>query len=46
MSQSNHWKLGLFVVSGALSFLVAGRTVGHQAIRAALTTPVETLRTE
>ena len=37
---------GLFVVSGALSFLVAGLTVGHQAIRAALTNPVETLRTE
>ncbi len=37
---------GLFVVSGALSFLVAGLTVGHQAIRAALANPVETLRTE
>ena len=36
----------LFVVSGALSFLVAGLTVGHQAMRAALTNPVETLRTE
>ncbi len=38
--------VGLFVVSGALSFLVAGLTVGHQAMRAALTNPVETLRTE
>ncbi len=37
---------GLFVVSGALSFLIAGLTVGQQAIRAALTNPVETLRTE
>ena len=37
---------GLFVVSGALSFLVAGLTVGHQAIRASMTNPVETLRTE
>ena len=38
--------IGLFVVSGALSFLIAGLTVGHQAMRAALTNPVETLRTE
>ena len=38
--------VGLFVVSGALSFLIAGLTVGHQAMRAALTNPVETLRTE
>ena len=37
---------GVFVVSGALSFLIAGLTVGHQAMRAALTNPVETLRTE
>ncbi len=37
---------GLFVVSGALSFLIAGLTVGQQAIRASLTNPVETLRTE
>ena len=37
---------GLFLTSGALSFLVAGLTVGHQAIRASLTNPVETLRTE
>ena len=37
---------GLFVVSGALSFLIAGLTVGHQAMRAALTNPVQTLRTE
>ena len=38
--------VGLFVVSGALSFLIAGLTVGHQAMRAALTNPVDTLRTE
>ena len=38
--------VGLFVVSGALSFLVAGLTVGHQAMRAALTNPVDTLRTK
>ena len=37
---------GLFLVSGALSFLVAGLTVGQQAIRASMTNPVETLRTE
>ena len=37
---------GLFVVSGALSFLVAGLTVCQQAIRASTTNPVETLRTE
>ena len=37
---------GLFLTSGALSFLVAGLTVGHQAVRAALANPVETLRTE
>ena len=37
---------GLFLTSGALSFLVAGLTVGHQAIRASMTNPVETLRTE
>ena len=37
---------GLFVVSGALSFLVAGLTVSQQAIRASMTNPVETLRTE
>ena len=38
--------VGLFLLSGALSFLVAGLTVGHQAMRAALTNPVETLRTK
>ena len=37
---------GLFLTSGALSFLVAGLTVGQQAIRASTTNPVETLRTE
>ena len=36
---------GLFLVSGALSFAIAGLTVGHQAMRAALTNPIETLRT-
>ena len=38
--------VGLFLLSGALSFLVAGLTVGSQAMRAALTNPIETLRTE
>ena len=36
----------LFLLSGALSFAIAGVTVGHQAMRAALTNPIETLRTE
>ena len=53
---ANHWLqefayrveigVGLFLVSGALSFVIAGLTVGHQALRAALTNPIETLRTE
>ena len=38
--------VGLFLVSGALSFVIAGLTVGHQAMRAALTNPVETLHTQ
>ena len=38
--------VGLYLTSGALSFLVAGLTVGRQAIRASLANPVETLRTE
>ena len=38
--------VGLFLVSGALSFVIAGLTVGHQAMRAALANPIETLRTE
>ena len=38
--------VGLFLVAGALSFAIAGLTVGHQAMRAALTNPIETLRTE
>ena len=38
--------VGLFLVSGALSFVIAGLTVGHQAMRAALTNPIETLHTE
>ena len=38
--------VGLFSVSGALSFAIAGLTVGHQAMRAALSDPIETLRTE
>ena len=38
--------VGLYLTSGALSFLVAGLTVGRQAIRASMTNPVETLRTE
>ena len=36
----------LFMVSGALCFVIAGLTVGGQAMRAALTNPVETLRTK
>ena len=38
--------VSLFLLSGALSFAIAGLTVGHQAMRAALTNPIETLRTE
>ena len=38
--------VGLFLVSGALSFAIAGLTVGHQAMRAALTNPIDTLHTE
>jgi len=38
--------VGLFLLSGALSFVIAGLTVGQQAMRAALTNPIETLRTE
>ena len=38
--------VALFMVSGALSFLIAGLTVGGQAMRAALTNPVRTLRTK
>ena len=37
---------GLFLVSGVLSFVIAGLTVGGQAMRAALTNPVETLHTQ
>ena len=36
----------LFMVSGALSFVIAGLTVGGQAMRAALTSPVKTLHTK
>ena len=53
---ANHWLqefvyrveigVGLFLLSGALSFVIAGLTVGHQAMRAALANPIETLRTE
>ena len=35
----------LFMVSGALCFLIAGLTVGGQAMRAALTNPARTLHT-
>ena len=38
--------LALFMVSGALSFAIAGLTVGGQAMRAALTSPVRTLHTK
>ena len=37
---------GLFLVTGGLSFAIAGLTVGGQAMRAALSNPIETLRTE
>ena len=53
---ANHWlqafayrveiSVGLFLLSGALSFLIAGLTVGHQAMRTARTNPIETLHTE
>ena len=53
---ANHWLqefayrveigVSLFLLSGALSFVIAGLTVGHQAMRAALTNPIETLHTE
>ena len=36
----------LFMVSGALSFVIAGLTVGGQAMRAALTSPARTLHTK
>ena len=38
--------VALFMVSGALSFVIAGLTVGGQAMRAALTSPVRTLHTQ
>ena len=38
--------VGLFLVSGALSFAIAGLTVGHQAMRAAQTNPIDTLYAE
>jgi hypothetical protein len=38
--------VGLFLVSGALSFAIAGLTVGHQAMRAAQANPIETLYAE
>jgi putative ABC transport system permease protein len=37
---------GVFLAAGALAFLVATTTVGAQALRAASTDPVETLRSE
>ena len=53
---ANHWLqefayrveigVGLFLLSGALSFLIAGLTVGHQAMRTARTNPIETLHTQ
>ena len=36
----------LFMVSGALCFVIAGMTVGGQAMRAALTNPARTLHTK
>ena len=38
--------VALFMVSGALSFVIAGLTVGGQAMRAALTNPARTLHTK
>ena len=38
--------VALFMVSGALCFLIAGLTVGGQAMRAALTSPARTLHTK
>ena len=38
--------VALFMVSGALSFVIAGLTVGGQAMRAALTSPARTLHTK
>lgn len=38
--------IGLFVISGALSILIAWFTVSYQSIRAALANPVESLRNE
>ncbi len=38
--------VALFMVSGALSFVIAGLTVGGQAMRAALTNPARTLHTQ
>ena len=37
---------GLFLVSGSLSFVIAGLTVGGQAMRAALANPARTLHTQ
>ncbi|MCY3762945.1 MAG: ABC transporter permease, partial [Gemmatimonadetes bacterium] len=37
---------GLFLVSGVLSFAIAGVTVGGQAMRAALANPARTLHTQ
>ena len=37
---------GLFLVSGVLSFVIAGVSVGGQAMRAALTNPARTLHTQ
>ncbi len=38
--------VALFMVSGALSFVIAGLTVGGQAMRAALANPARTLHTK
>ena len=38
--------VALFMVSGALCFLISGLTVGGQAMRAALTNPARTLHTK
>jgi hypothetical protein len=41
--QINGW---VFVLTGILSMLVAGGTVGYQAVRAALANPIKSLRSE
>ena len=48
MWKSNRVEIGagLFLLSGFLSFVIAGLTVGGQAMRAALASPARTLHTQ